>query len=48
MVGGLGGLVRLALLASDGLFGLAYKIHDGIDIDGSWLMMMMKVDAKWM
>ena len=32
MAGGLGRLVRLILLPSYGLFGLAYKLH--VDIDG--------------
>lgn len=40
MVGRLGRLVRLILLASQGLFGLAYKLHVDIDIDRSWLKLL--------
>lgn len=42
MVGGLGRLVRLALLATYGLFSLAYKLHVDIDgIDGSCLLLKL-------
>lgn len=47
MVGGLARLVRLALLASYGLFSLAYKLHVDIDdIDGSCLMLKL-LSSKW-
>lgn len=48
MVGGLSRIVRLIFLASQGLFGLAYKLHvgggdggDSVDgVDEIWLKLM--------